>query len=115
MSDSTETIWTRGRMRSARAVSGGGRRPIVSYQAVLLHLGSHGPMPTARLARELGVPERRMKGRLVALWEYGFVQSWGDQATQWRLSMEGLRLVQALRVETLTPGRGTFQPGGGVA
>jgi hypothetical protein len=43
------------------------------------------------------------------------VQSWGDQATQWRLSMEGLRLVQALRVETLTPGRGTFQPGGGVA
>jgi hypothetical protein len=115
MSESAETIWTRGRMRSARAVGGGGRHPIVSYQAVLLHLGSHGPMPTTRLARELGVPQRRMKGRLVALWEYGFVQSVGNYGTQWRLSMEGLRLVQALRVATLTPGRGTFRPGGGVA
>ncbi len=101
----------RGRMRSVRAVGGGRCRPIASYQAVLLYLSSAGPSDAARLARDLSVADARMKGRLVALWEYGFVQSNGA----WRLTPQGIQLVQALRTRAGAPTRGNVAPGPGVA
>lgn len=113
--DNVETIWSRGRMGSMRASGGGRARPIASYQAVILFLSSHGPQPLAVLARVTGTPERRMKGRLMALWEYGFVSSVDQAGSYWRLSMRGCQLVAALRREDYTPGRGMDQPPGGVA
>jgi hypothetical protein len=109
--DDVARLWMRGRMRSVRAVGGGRCRPIASYQAVLLYLSSAGPTDTARLARGLSVADARMKGRMVALWEYGFVTSNGA----WRLTPQGIALVQALRARTATPIRGNVAPGPGVA
>jgi predicted ArsR family transcriptional regulator len=95
-------------MRSTRAVGGGRTRPIASYQAVLLYLSAAGPTDTARLARDLSVADTRMKGRMVALWEYGFVQSTGH----WRLTPQGIELVRALRA---APIHRPLDPGPGVA
>ena len=100
--ESVEALWRRGRMRSMRAAGGGRSRPIASYRAALLYLSTHGWATTARIARCTGTAELRMKGRLLALWEYGFLQGAGDS---WRLSAQGLRLVAAIRAESADPMR----------
>lgn len=104
--DDVETLWQRGRLGASRAGGGGQRRPIASYQAVMLFLSSHGPQPLPTLARATGTSQYRMRGRLLALWEYGFVDSVDDAGSYWRLSMRGAQLVAALRRETYRPGRG---------
>ena len=98
MSESAHRIWRAGRARATRAVGGGGRLPIASYQSVLTYLAAAGPTPVERLARDLAVPEPRMRGRLVALWDYGFVSAVGG--TTWRLTPIGYRLVHALKAES---------------